>query len=133
MPSAGLPSARSVGTPYSSTPLSAAPWSASFSPTNVDIDTNGKPGKVTVKQVVTRTFTYCRTPLEAVPDGSLWKRRKVEHEGGPKDASQEPCIKEESTESEGEDLKTVATVSSSESTVPSAQTKVEDAVDARDV
>ncbi|KAK3677501.1 hypothetical protein LTR78_002351 [Recurvomyces mirabilis] len=102
LPSAGMPSARSVGTPYTSTPLSAAPWSASFSSRDVDVETTGKPGKVTVKQVVTRTVTYCRTPLEAIPDGNLWKRRKVEHEGTLKGLEEyEPTIKEEGTDSEG--------------------------------
>ncbi|KAK3647107.1 hypothetical protein LTR56_008275 [Elasticomyces elasticus] len=92
--SAGMPSASMSS--YNSTPLSAAPWSASYAPPDVDTETNGKPGKVTVKQVVTRTFTYCRTPLEAVPDGSLWKRRKVEHdETTSKESSEEPRVKEE--------------------------------------
>ncbi|TKA50441.1 hypothetical protein B0A55_13286 [Friedmanniomyces simplex] len=89
---------------YSSTPLSAAPWSASYSPRDVDTEANGKPGKVTVKQVVTRTVTYCRTPLEAVPDGNLWKRRKIEHdEGTSKESSEEPRVKEETPEEEGRD------------------------------
>ncbi|KAK3065118.1 hypothetical protein LTR53_018285, partial [Teratosphaeriaceae sp. CCFEE 6253] len=102
--SAGMPSA-ALSSSYSSTPLSAAPWSASYSPPReVDTETsagngNGKPGKVTVKQVVTRTVTYCRTPLEAVPDGKLWKRRKIEHEGEEegtsKESSAEPRVKEE--------------------------------------
>ena len=38
--------AKSLNSPYSSTPLSAAPWSASFSPRDTDVDANGKPGKV---------------------------------------------------------------------------------------
>jgi hypothetical protein len=60
--------------PYSSTPLSAAPWSATYSPRDADPEVNGKPGKVSVRQVVTRTVTYCRTPLEPAPRG---KRRKL--------------------------------------------------------
>lgn len=61
--------------PYSGTPLSAAPWSATYSPRDADPETNGKPGKVSVRQVVTRTVTYCRTPLEPAPRG---KRRKLD-------------------------------------------------------
>lgn len=61
--------------PYSGTPLSAAPWSASYSPGDADPEANGKPGKVSVRQVVTRTVTYCRTPLEPAPRG---KRRKLD-------------------------------------------------------
>jgi len=60
--------------PYSGTPLSAAPWSATYSPRDADPEANGKPGKVSVRQVVTRTVTYCRTPLEPAPRG---KRRKL--------------------------------------------------------
>lgn len=69
------PSAHSISSPYQSTPLSAAPWSASFSPRDVDTEANGKPGRMSVRQVVTRTVTYCRTPLEPAPKG---KRRKIE-------------------------------------------------------
>ena len=61
--------------PYSGTPLSAAPWSATYSPRDADPEANGKPGKVSVRQVVTRTVTYCRTPLEPAPRG---KRRKLD-------------------------------------------------------
>ncbi|KAK5109719.1 hypothetical protein LTR62_006559 [Meristemomyces frigidus] len=113
LPSASMPSARSVSTPYTSTPLSAAPWSATYSSArrDLEIDTTSKPGKVSVKQVVTRTVTYCRTPLEAVPDGNLWKRRKVEHEGTIRGSSEEGerVVKvEEGTDSEGgSDAKTV--------------------------
>ncbi|QIX00051.1 hypothetical protein AMS68_005568 [Peltaster fructicola] len=56
-------------------PLSATPWSASFSPRDADPEVNGKPGRVSVRHVVTRTVTYCRTPLEPAPRG---KRRKLE-------------------------------------------------------
>ncbi|KAL1588408.1 hypothetical protein WHR41_02918 [Cladosporium halotolerans] len=70
-----LNSAASVQSPYSGTPLSAAPWSATYSPRDADPDANGKPGKVSVRQVVTRTVTYCRTPLEPAPRG---KRRKLD-------------------------------------------------------
>nr|OQO30164.1 hypothetical protein B0A51_04552 [Rachicladosporium sp. CCFEE 5018] len=73
--SPAMQSSRSAQSPYSSTPLSAAPWSASFTPADVDTEVNGKPGKVSVRQVVTRTVTYCRTPLEPAPRG---KRRKLE-------------------------------------------------------
>nr|POE63394.1 hypothetical protein CFP56_04297 [Quercus suber] len=90
------PSAHSICSPYASTPLSGVPWSAtSFSP--VDPEANGKPGKVSVRQVVTRTVTYCRTPLEPAPRG---KRRKIEVEessrsGTSKESSAEPPIKQE--------------------------------------
>ncbi|KAF2166575.1 hypothetical protein M409DRAFT_23210 [Zasmidium cellare ATCC 36951] len=72
-------STHSVPSPYSSTPISAAPWSASFSRdyTNAEANANGPPGKVHVRQVVTRTVTYCRTPLDPAPKG---KRRKIEVE-----------------------------------------------------
>lgn len=70
-----LTSAHSVPSPYTGTPLSAAPWSATYSPRDADPDVNGKPGKVSVRQVVTRTVTYCRTPLEPAPRG---KRRKLD-------------------------------------------------------
>ncbi|KAK4546216.1 hypothetical protein LTR36_002353 [Oleoguttula mirabilis] len=73
-------SAHSVASPYVSTPLSSAPWSASFESHDANPEAHGPPGKVSVKQVVTRTVTYCRTPLEPAPNGNLWKRRKVEHE-----------------------------------------------------
>jgi hypothetical protein len=73
-----LSSAHSMPSPYSGTPLSAAPWSASYSPSDADPDANGKPGKVSVRQVVTRTVTYCRTPLEPAPRG---KRRKLDAPG----------------------------------------------------
>lgn len=96
--SPALPSAHSAHSmpSYSSTPLSAAPWSASFSPRDVDVDANGKPGKVSVRQVVTRTVTYCRTPLEPAPKG---KRRKIEVEEtsteSSKASSEEPTVKQE--------------------------------------
>jgi len=91
-----LGSAQSIPSPYASTPLSAAPWSATFSPTNADPEINGKPGRVSVRQVVTRTVTYCRTPLEPAPKG---KRRKIEadsvEELSSKEASAEAPIKQE--------------------------------------
>ncbi|KAH9825375.1 hypothetical protein Tdes44962_MAKER04215, partial [Teratosphaeria destructans] len=87
--SAGPGSAQSLTSPYISTPLSAAPWSASYE-RNVDTELNGQPGKVSVRQVVTRTVTYCRTPLEAAPNGNLWKRRKIEHDDG----KQDPVVEE---------------------------------------
>lgn len=89
-----LNSAQSIPSPYSATPLSAAPWSASFSPREADpADINGKPGKVSVRQVVTRTVTYCRTPLDPAPRG---KRRKVEiEELDSKSSSEEPPVKQE--------------------------------------
>jgi len=56
-----------------------------------------------------------------VPDGSLWKRRKIEHDQGPsKESSEEPRVKEETPE---EDTSAVSTVS---------ETSSETAVDARD-
>lgn len=88
-----LNSAHSVSSPYSATPLSAAPWSTSFSPREADPEINGKPGKVSVRQVVTRTVTYCRTPLDPAPRG---KRRKVEvEELSSKEPSEEPPVKQE--------------------------------------
>ncbi|KAF2764476.1 hypothetical protein EJ03DRAFT_281962 [Teratosphaeria nubilosa] len=87
--SAGPGSAQSLTSPYISTPLSAAPWSASYE-RNVDTELNGQPGKVSVRQIVTRTVTYCRTPLEAAPNGNLWKRRKIEHDDG----KQDPVVEE---------------------------------------
>ncbi|KAJ8603874.1 hypothetical protein MRB53_042049 [Persea americana] len=69
--------------PYSSTPLSGAPWSASFSPSNADPEANGKPGRVSVRHTVTRTIVYCRTPLEPAPRG---KRRKVDDSAYPQTA-----------------------------------------------
>ena len=60
-----------------------------------------KAGKVSVRQVVTRTVTYCRTPLEPAPKG---KRRKIEVEevGSSKEASVEPLIKHERIDEEPE-------------------------------
>jgi hypothetical protein len=50
-------------------------------------------GRVSVRQVVTRTVTYCRTPLEPAPRG---KRRKIEvDERDSKAAAEEPKIKKE--------------------------------------
>ncbi|KAF2720302.1 hypothetical protein K431DRAFT_285963 [Polychaeton citri CBS 116435] len=94
--SPGAQSATVAHSPYASTPLSAAPWSASFSPRSYHPDdpTTGPPGKVTVRQVVTRTITYCRTPLEPAPKG---KRRKIEEVL--KEESEEPPMKQEKTES----------------------------------
>lgn len=94
-------SAHSATSPFVPTPLSAAPWSASYE-RNVDTEANGQPGRVSVRQVVTRTVTYCRTPLEPAPNGNLWKRRKIEHDDtGPKPIPEESCnpiIKEERQE-----------------------------------
>jgi len=91
--SPAIGSAQSISSPYTSTPLSAAPWSATFSPTHVDPETNGKPGRVSVRQVVTRTVTYCRTPLEPAPKG---KRRKLEAEAAEETPSESsPPIKQE--------------------------------------
>ncbi|KAK3715685.1 hypothetical protein LTR37_006910 [Vermiconidia calcicola] len=95
-----LGSANSVPSPYSSTPLSAAPWSASFSPRATEAEGTSQPGKVSVRQVVTRTVTYCRTPLDPAPKG---KRRKIEVEDlGSKSSSEEPPIKEERSEDDEE-------------------------------
>ena len=60
-----------------------------------------KAGKVSVRQVVTRTVTYCRTPLEPAPKG---KRRKIEVEevSSSKEASVEPLIKHERIDEEPE-------------------------------
>ncbi|CAG8029626.1 unnamed protein product [Penicillium salamii] len=76
--------------PYSASPYSATPWSAlprsatsirsSFSPTDWKLRYLEAPrsatGKaVSVRQVVTRTITYKRTPLDPPPKG---KRRKTQ-------------------------------------------------------
>jgi hypothetical protein len=92
-----LSSAHSVPSPYISTPLSSTPWSASFSPRENNVDIIGQPGKVHVRHVVTRTVTYCRTPLDPAPKG---KRRKIELEDVPssKAASEEPIVKQERIE-----------------------------------
>ncbi|KAK3047240.1 hypothetical protein LTR09_011340 [Extremus antarcticus] len=97
-----LGSAHSMQSPYSSTPISAAPWSASFSPREPLPETTSSNGKVSVRQVVTRTVTYCRTPLDPAPKG---KRRKIDVEDlGSKSSSEEPTmepsIKEEAKEDE---------------------------------
>lgn len=73
--SPAIGSAQSMPSPYASTPLSAAPWSATYSPREYDPVAKDKSGKVSVRQVVTRTVTYCRTPLDPAPKG---KRRKLE-------------------------------------------------------
>ncbi|TKA27795.1 hypothetical protein B0A50_04896 [Salinomyces thailandicus] len=75
-------SAHSISSPYVSTPLSSAPWSASFESKDANPEASGQPGRVSVRQVVTRTYTYCRTPLESAPNGNLWKRRKIEADEG---------------------------------------------------
>ncbi|KAM3414691.1 hypothetical protein BST61_g9849 [Cercospora zeina] len=88
--SPALASAQSVPSPYSNTPMSAAPWSASYSPREPHTDIGGPSGKVHVRHVVTRTVTYCRTPLEPAPKG---KRRKIEAEddvSSSKASSEEP-------------------------------------------
>lgn len=105
-----LSSAHSVPSPYASTPLSAAPWSASFENKDADTEANGKPGRVSVKQVVTRTVTYCRTPLEPEPNGNLWKRRKIEQDDAAfiKAPLCEPTIKEEEKQGEEKGEKAVA-------------------------
>ncbi|CAK1367639.1 hypothetical protein CB0940_11581 [Cercospora beticola] len=98
--SPALASAQSVPSPYSNTPMSAAPWSASFSPREPHTDIGGPSGKVHVRHVVTRTVTYCRTPLDPAPKG---KRRKIEAEddvSSSKASSEEPTpsIKQERIE-----------------------------------
>ncbi|CZT18298.1 uncharacterized protein RCC_04142 [Ramularia collo-cygni] len=93
--SPALTSAQSMPSPYSSTPLSAAPWSATYSPQESNIDAIGQPGKVHVRQVVTRTVTYCRTPLDPAPKG---KRRKLEVEDVSSTLSEEPPLKQERIE-----------------------------------
>jgi hypothetical protein len=81
-----------------------------------------KAGKVSVRQVVTRTVTYCRTPLEPAPRG---KRRKIEVEevGSSKEASVEPLIKHEKIDEEPEPIEL-------ETTTPPTPTVVEPAKDA---
>ncbi|KXS98016.1 hypothetical protein AC579_1621 [Pseudocercospora musae] len=102
--SPALGSAHSQPSPYISTPLSAAPWSASFSPREYNVpDMNGPPGsKVHVRHVVTRTVTYCRTPLDPAPKG---KRRKIEadHDVASPPMKQEPEHIERIDELSGEE------------------------------
>ncbi|CAK4015394.1 Hypothetical predicted protein [Lecanosticta acicola] len=96
--SPAIGSAQTAPSPYLSTPLSAAPWSASFSPRDhTSFDATSQPGKVHVRHVVTRTVRYCRTPLDPAPKG---KRRKIEETSEPssKASSEEPPIKQERIE-----------------------------------
>ncbi|CAD0086856.1 unnamed protein product [Aureobasidium mustum] len=65
-------SARTHYEPHSASALSGAPWSATYSPTEAESSTTSK---MSVRQVVTRTVTYSRTPLDPAPKG---KRRKIE-------------------------------------------------------
>jgi len=69
-----------------------------MSPHESNIDAVSQPGKVHVRQVVTRTVTYCRTPLDPAPKG---KRRKLEVEdvsSSLKAVSEEPPLKQERIE-----------------------------------
>ncbi|USW57511.1 hypothetical protein Slin15195_G108300 [Septoria linicola] len=114
--SPALALAQSVPSPYSSTPLSAAPWSATFSPREAHTDVGGPSGKVHVRHVVTRTVTYCRTPLDPAPKG---KRRKIEAEddvSSSKASSEEPTptIKQERIHKIDEESSTEASGSASE-------------------
>ena len=67
-----------------------------------------KAGKVSVRQVVTRTVTYCRTPLEPAPKG---KRRKIEVEevDSSKETSVEPLVKHERIDEEPEQVESTTT------------------------
>ncbi|KAI5271537.1 hypothetical protein E4T47_05180 [Aureobasidium subglaciale] len=65
-------SARTHYEPHSASGLSGIPWSATYSPTEAESSTTSK---MSVRQVVTRTVTYSRTPLDPAPKG---KRRKIE-------------------------------------------------------
>jgi hypothetical protein len=65
-------SARTHYEPHSASALSGTPWSAEYSPTEAESSTTSK---MSVRQVVTRTVTYSRTPLDPAPKG---KRRKIE-------------------------------------------------------
>lgn len=122
-----LGSAHSVPSPYSGTSLSAAPWSATYSPRDADPDANGKPGKVSVRQVVTRTVTYCRTPLEPAPRG---KRRKLDAPAAepsslsckPLDAADEALTEKNSPEPAFENEAQVKKEESEEPTVSAAST-----------
>ncbi|KAK5133656.1 hypothetical protein LTR08_007510 [Meristemomyces frigidus] len=119
-----LGSAHTIASPYVSTPLSAAPWSASFESRDANAETSGQPGKVSVRQVVTRTVTYCRTPLEPAPNGNLWKRRKVEHdETLPAAALTEAPIKDETNEDDT--TTSEATVVHSTTTIPETLTTLD--------
>lgn len=125
--SPALGSAHSVPSPYSSTPLSAAPWSASFSPRDYDPSkAMEKAGKVSVRQVVTRTVTYCRTPLEPAPKG---KRRKIEVEevGSSQEDLVEPLIKHEKIDEEPEPMDSTATAAASTPPTPAVVEPTKDA------
>jgi hypothetical protein len=76
-----------------------------------------KAGKVSVRQVVTRTVTYCRTPLEPAPKG---KRRKIEVEevSSSKEASVEPLIKHERIDEEPEQEQAQSQAQSQSITMP---------------
>jgi hypothetical protein len=97
---------------YTGTPLSAQPWSAStsFSPRErQDAALSGTPGRVSVRHVITRTVTYCRTPtttmpLEPAPRG---KRRRLER--GPGSISSGSASIKESAEEDTEDSKSAGT------------------------
>ncbi|KAG9946568.1 hypothetical protein KCU85_g6374, partial [Aureobasidium melanogenum] len=65
-------SARTHYEPHSASGLGSTPWSATYSPTEAESSTTSK---MSVRQVVTRTVTYSRTPLDPAPKG---KRRKIE-------------------------------------------------------
>jgi len=66
--------------PYSTSALTATPLSATFSPRTAltsnlsQSETKIKDGKVCIRHVITRTVTYCRTPIDPAPKG---KRRKL--------------------------------------------------------
>lgn len=66
-------SARAHHEPHSASALSGTPWSATYSPT--EAESSSTTSKMSVRQVVTRTVTYSRTPLDPAPKG---KRRKIE-------------------------------------------------------
>ncbi|KAF2858365.1 hypothetical protein K470DRAFT_278563 [Piedraia hortae CBS 480.64] len=70
-----------VASPYLTTPHTATPRSARST------DESGHP-TVSIRQVVTRTYTFSCTPLETA-NGNLWKRRKTEHEPTDKTIKQE--------------------------------------------
>ena len=95
--SAGARSTRSIQSPFASAlspysatmspyTTSAGPWSANaMSPRDRETQgqlaspvTGGGSSRVSVRQVVTRTVTYSRTPLDPAPKG---KRRRVDEEG----------------------------------------------------
>ena len=88
-----------------------------------------KAGKVSVRQVVTRTVTYCRTPLEPAPKG---KRRKIEVEevSSSQEGSVEPTIKHEKIDEEPEPMESTPAATTISNSTPPTPAIVEPTKDA---